>query len=181
MKGGFLNRRPAHSWRSGSVRDSPPTAGRGRYQAPRTRTDPGAIVAERPGRGRRLVTACPELGDSFPNPDRAQRFSSYRVESTHNIYLTTATGSGIPAALVLAAALSTGIFLACRRSSERRSGPPALPSSVGLALLAYAITNFFISAELAGSAIAWILLGSIVSMSELAPRQSNCTDTRGRG
>ena len=108
--------------------------------------------------------------DEVLEPDRAQRFAAYRVESAHNIYLTTAAGSGLPAAVALAATMCGGIYLALRRSSERADkSERTYLRAAGSALIAYAVSNFFITAELAGSLIAWVLLGSIVTISAFPP------------
>lgn len=119
----------------------------------------------------------PEVFDDYRDEvlelDRAQRFAPHRVESAHNIYLTTAAGSGLPAAVALAATMCGGIYLALRRSSERANeSEGTYLRAAGAALVAHAISNFFITAELAGSLIAWVLLGSIVTISARPPASS---------
>ncbi len=127
-----------------------------------------------------IVTDHPAVGtgpDTFPeafddyrddalDADRARRFAPYRVESAHNIFLTAAAGSGLAAALALAAALLRGIHLGLRRPHGSNDEPNRiLARATGTALLAYVIANSFITAEIAGSATAWILLGSVAANS----------------
>jgi len=104
--------------------------------------------------------------DEVLDIDRARRFAPYRVESPHSIFFTAAAGSGVAAALALAAAFLGGICLSLRRSRQRTNQPDRVfVRALGTALLAYVIANSFITAELAGSSTAWILLGSVVTVS----------------
>ena len=106
----------------------------------------------------------PEYRDEVLTPERAALYLPYRVESPHNVYLAIATGSGIPAAVIYVALVATVLILAARTAwstSDRRHA--LLIGGVVAALAAHSVTDLFMTAELAGSWLAWGLLGALTA------------------
>ena len=106
----------------------------------------------------------PKYRDDVLTPERAALYLPYRVESPHNVYLAIATGSGIPAAVIHVALIATVLILAARTAwstSDRRHA--LLIGGVVAALASHTVTDLFMTAELAGSWLAWGLLGSLTA------------------
>ena len=125
----------------------------------------GQIIGDHP-----LVGTGPEtFPDQFPaysrqvlSPERVAWFDQFRVESPHNRYLAAATDAGLPAAvayLVFLAGVGTVLVRAIRRSRD-----PALVA-VAAGLAGHLVTDFFMSAEVAGSWLFWVLAGAGVGTS----------------
>lgn len=95
----------------------------------------------------------PAYRDQHLPPERVQVFLPYRVESPHNVYLATAVGSGLFAVVVyLAIVIAT--LLGLKRTVW------SLPIA-GLAggVLAHLIADAFMTAEVTGSWLFWMMLG----------------------
>lgn len=105
----------------------------------------------------------PAYRDAVLEPDRAEMLSRHRVESPHNVYLAIASGSGIPA-LATYLLLIGMVLVAAIRSSH------VLGAGVAGAIVGHLASNFFITAELAGSFLFWMLVGAAVA--GLAPAPS---------
>jgi O-antigen ligase len=103
----------------------------------------------------------PEYSHRVLPPDRAAALDAYRVESPHNVYLAIASGSGIPALVAylaaVAAALAT-ITTAARRAPTRAAG--VLLVAILAASAGHLVTDAFMTAEVTGTALFWILIGA---------------------
>lgn len=103
--------------------------------------------------------------DDVLSAESARRLRVFRVESAHNIVLTTAQGSGIPAAVAHVGALGLAVVFAVRR------GLSGADSSVIWLAVATAITggfvaSMFITADFTTTWITFLLAGAC---SALAP------------
>ena len=87
---------------------------------------------------------------------RAQTYARYRVESPHNIYLALSSGMGIPALAVYVVLVAMTLFACLANARRRRS---LVEAGLAAAIVAYLVANFFITAELAGTWLFWLLLG----------------------
>lgn len=127
-----------------------------------------AMSADRPFIGSgpdTYVLLFPEYRDQVLPPERAVEYVSYRVESPHNVYLALSTGSGTPAAVAYLALVGMVLWIASRaawRSTNRRFA--LVVGCVIAAVAAHMVTDFFMTAELAGSWLAWALLGGLVGV-----------------
>ena len=127
-----------------------------------------AMSADRPLAGSGPDTYAllfPEYRDKTLTPERAAPYLPYRVESPHNVYLAIATGSGIPATIVYVALIITVIWVGVRfawRNADR--GPALMIGGAVAAVTSHTITDSFMTAELAGSWLAWALLGALVGV-----------------
>jgi O-antigen ligase len=101
---------------------------------------------------------------------RGLALSKFRVESAHNVYLTLAAGSGLPALaayLALIVCVLVAIFRAARATPDRRTRVMLL-ALLG-AVVGHLITDMFMTAELTSSWLLWILMGSGIAMASRAP------------
>ncbi len=125
----------------------------------------------------------PAYRESVLPPDRAAFMGRFRPESPHNVYLAIADGLGLPA-LVAYLAVSAGALLAAWRAAGRADGSVAiLAAGIGAAIVGHLATDGFMTAELAGSWLFWVLLGAAVALPlgtghRLAPTASR-VGTRG--
>jgi O-antigen ligase len=89
----------------------------------------------------------------------------FRPESPHNVYIATAANMGIPALVAYLAVIVFAVGLGVR--AARREIPLAarlaLAGLIG-AIAFHLVTDSFMTAEPAGSAIFWILLGATAGM-----------------
>lgn len=124
-----------------------------------------AIAADHPlvGTGQdTYVLVFPDYRDRILAPDRAAIMARFRPESPHNVYLAIAAGAGFPA---LAAYLAVIAAVAWRLVAVLRAGGATSPSDrpVAAALLAaiagHLVTDAFMTAEVTGSILFWLLLG----------------------
>ena len=108
-----------------------------------------------------------EYRDDVLTPERAAIMSKFRPESPHNVYISTAAGSGVPS--LLAYLLIIGGSLAATLKAARRE----IPRPVRLALAGFAggavihlVTDGFMTGEPASAAVFWILLGAAAGLAE---------------
>jgi len=97
--------------------------------------------------------------------DRATALDAYRVESPHNVYLAIASGSGIPALIAYLAAVTaalTTIATAARRPPTPAAG--ALLVAVLAASAGHLVTDAFMTADVTGTALFWILVGAALAV-----------------
>ena len=93
--------------------------------------------------------------------ERAAALDAYRVESPHNVYLAIASGSGIPALLAYLAAVAAALVTiagAARRAGTRAAR--ALLVAVLAACAGHLVTDAFMTADITGTALFWILVGA---------------------
>jgi O-antigen ligase len=100
-------------------------------------------------------------------------FEQFRVESPHDEVLAVASGAGIPAAIAYLSVLFGVIYVQCRPTRRRRD------AAIGLALLAvtaaalgHVVTDAFMSSEVTGSWLFWILVGAGVGTASVVTADS---------
>jgi putative inorganic carbon (HCO3(-)) transporter len=136
------------------------------------------IAAENP----LLGTGQETFPDVFPRysrevlpADRVAYFDQYRVESAHNVYLNIAATTGVPA-LVAYVTLVVGVLVVTMRAA--RTAEPAARGAllvVALAVVGHLVTDAFMSPEITGTWITWMLAGSAVG---IASAQAALTPAR---
>jgi O-antigen ligase len=113
-------------------------------------------------------------------PSAVKYFDQFRVESPHDEILALATGSGIPSAIAYCALL-VGIAVTLSRRL-RANGDSSLRIALAAVLAAgagHVVTDSFMSAEVTGSWLFWVLLGAAIGASA-APRAAISSHTAGR-
>lgn len=125
------------------------------------------IVREHP-----VVGTGPEtFPDVFPRyshrvlpPDRASALDAFRVESPHNVYLTVAVGSGIPA-LVAYLGVIAGFFLAVLRAARTVTREVKIALVAVLAgAAAHLVTDAFITADVTSTWLFWVAMGATLGL-----------------
>ncbi len=104
----------------------------------------------------------------------------YRPESPHNVPLAIATGAGLPAlaaylAFVGAVLLAVGRVL--RRKLDLTSRVTVAAVAAGIA--GYFVTDLFMTADVAGTWILWLLLGAGIGLAEAFGRDERAAPTSG--
>jgi O-antigen ligase len=103
--------------------------------------------------------------DRVLTPDRAAVMARFRPESPHNVYIATAANTGIPALIAYLAVivLTLAVGLRAARRDLPLAARLALAGLIG-AIAVHLVTDAFMTAEPAGSAIFWILLGAVAGV-----------------
>jgi len=103
--------------------------------------------------------------DRVLTPDRAAVMARFRPESPHNVYIATAANTGIPALIAYLAVivLTFAVGLRAARRDLPLAARLALAGLIG-AIAVHLVTDAFMTAEPAGSAIFWILLGAVAGV-----------------
>ncbi len=128
-----------------------------------------------------LVGIGPEtFPEEFPGysqtvlPAKAVRhYERFRVESPHNEVLAVASGAGIPAAIAYLSILVGVIYVLWH--ATRRTRDPAVRLAllaVTAAVLGHVVTNAFMSSEITGSWLFWILAGAGVGIASVVTADS---------
>ena len=118
-----------------------------------------------------------EYRDRVLTPDRAAVMARFRPESPHNVYIATAANLGIPAlaAYLAVIVLAVGSGVRAARRDISLAARLTLAGLIG-AIVVHLVTDSFMTAEPAGSAIFWILLGAVAGLGErltaTAPQRS---------
>lgn len=96
-------------------------------------------------------------------PDRVAELSNFRMESPHNVFLSIASGMGLPALIAYLSLLTacTGAALGQARRT-RDTGTRALLVMIAAAVVGHAITDMFMTADLTTAWIVWTLMGGVV-------------------
>jgi putative inorganic carbon (HCO3(-)) transporter len=88
-------------------------------------------------------------------------FAQFRVESPHDEVLAVASGTGIPGAVTYLSALAGILYVLWQASqSKRNAGVGLALVAVMAAALGHVVTDAFMSAEITGSWLFWILTGA---------------------
>jgi O-antigen ligase len=100
--------------------------------------------------------------------DRARIWEKYRPESPHNHFLAIAGGMGLPALLaylaIIGAAVVRGVR-GVRLAADGRDGRTAIAGIAFLAVIGgHLVTDSFMTAEVAGSVLFWIVLGASAAL-----------------
>jgi O-antigen ligase len=100
--------------------------------------------------------------------DRARVWEKYRPESPHNHYLAIAGGMGVPALLAYLAIIGGAVVRGVRgvgRAADSMDRRTAIAGIAFLAVIAgHLVTDFFMTAEVAGSVLFWMVLGASAAL-----------------
>jgi O-antigen ligase len=121
----------------------------------------------------------PEYADQVLPPDRARAYAPYRVESPHNVYLAIAVGAGLPALaayLAFVAAVILSIVRVARRTEDRHAR--LVLFGVVAALSGHLVTDLFMTADLTGSWLFWLLMGVGLGFARLVSRHGAAGSSR---
>lgn len=109
-----------------------------------------------------------EYRDEVLPEDRARIWSNYRPESPHNHFLAIAGGMGIPALIAYLGIVGTAVVRGVRGVRRAAAAADSRTVIIGIAFLAviagHLVTDFFITAEVAGSVLFWIVLGATAAL-----------------
>jgi O-antigen ligase len=101
----------------------------------------------------------PAYRDEVLPPAQARAFAGLRVESPHNVYLAISSGLGLPALAVYLGVVA-GVIRAFRPRPDMAPDNRVLTVGVVAAMVAHLVGDFFITAEVTGTWLFWLLLGS---------------------
>jgi O-antigen ligase len=126
-----------------------------------------AIAADHPwfGAGQETFPLLFPEYEKILGPEAAESLRPYRPESPHNVYVAVAAGAGFPA---LVAYLTVVLFTLT--SLWRGIGRPesadtaALRVGIGVALLGHLATDAFMTQDITGSWVVWVLMGAGVGL-----------------
>jgi O-antigen ligase len=128
-----------------------------------------------------LVGIGPEtFPDEFPGYSRTvlsatavRHYERFRVESPHNAVLAVASGAGIPAAIAYLSVLVGVIYVLWHATRTRRDAAVRLALlAVMAAVLGHVVTDAFMSSEITGSWLFWILVGAGVGIASAVTADS---------
>jgi putative inorganic carbon (HCO3(-)) transporter len=136
-----------------------------------------------------LVGTGPEtFPEQFPAYSRAvlpaataRHYEQYRVESPHDAVLAIASGAGVPAAIAYLSVLVGVIYVlwrATRRSTDATVRVALL--AVIAAVLGHMVTDAFMSSEITGSWLFWVLVGAGVAVASVVTADSESAAMTGR-
>ena len=134
------------------------------------------VAAEHPVLG----TGQETFPDVFPRyshavlpPERATALDAFRVESPHNVYLTIAYGSGIPA-LIAYIGIIAGFFVAAVRAARQAAREIRLALVAMLAAAAgHLVTGAFMTADVTSAWLFWVLMGAALGLVSHSSCQSS--------
>jgi O-antigen ligase len=128
-----------------------------------------------------LVGIGPEtFPDEFPGYSRTvlsatavRDYERFRVESPHNAVLAVASGAGIPAAIAYLSVLVGVIYVLWHAIRSKRDAAVRLALlAVMAAVLGHVVTDTFMSSEITGSWLFWILVGAGVGIASAVTADS---------
>jgi len=131
-----------------------------------------------------LVGTGPEtFPDQFPGYSRTvlpaaavRHYERFRVESPHNQVLAVASGAGIPAAIAYVSVLFGVLYVLWHAFRRRRDAGVRLALlAVMAAVLGHVVTDAFMSSEVTGSWLFWILAGAGVGIASVVTTDSEGT------
>ena len=94
-----------------------------------------------------------------------RHYERFRVESPHNAVLAVASGAGIPAAIAYLSVLVGVISVLWHATRSRRDAAVRLALlAVMAAVLGHVVTDAFMTSEITGSWLFWILVGAGVGI-----------------
>jgi putative inorganic carbon (HCO3(-)) transporter len=129
-----------------------------------------------------LVGTGPEtFPDEFPGYSRTvlpatavRYFEQFRVESPHDQVLAVASGAGIPAAIAYLSVLVGVIYVLWHTTRRRRDAAVRLALlAVMASALGHLVTDAFMSSEITGSWLFWILVGAGVGTASVLTADSD--------
>jgi len=111
----------------------------------------------------------PEYRDQVVDPDRLFALQGSDPASPHNLFIATAQGAGLPALVALLVAL-IGVFVTLAQGLPAAASPATRVTiaAVIAAGVGFLVTNMFMTAELTGSWLVWVLLGAGLALAGTA-------------
>lgn len=103
----------------------------------------------------------PRYRDVVLSPARAAIMARFRPESPHSVPLAIAVGAGIPALVAYLAFLLLAVSTGWRRLRQAPPRERVLFAALLAAVAGHFVTDLFMTAEVTGSWIFWILLGAL--------------------
>ena len=104
----------------------------------------------------------PEYRDDVLPADQAALLALFRVESPHNVYLAIATGSGLAALIAYLVMIGFSYRVIGRRMRTAGREHRLVLIGVIAAVTGHLIADLFITAEVTGTWVFWMLLGSAI-------------------
>ena len=116
----------------------------------------------------------PHYRDSVLGSTRAKYWLGYRPESPHNVLVAIADGAGLPA-LAAYLVLVAGVLVAIGRVLRRQLDMTArlVVAGIAAAIVGYFVTDLFMTADVAGTWILWLLLGAGIGLAERFAREDD--------
>jgi hypothetical protein len=105
----------------------------------------------------------PEYRDRVLDAGFARHFTQFRPESAHNAYISISAGTGIPA-LIAYAVLIASTAIALLRHVRVPGRESILLAGIIAAMTGHAVTGWFITIDLSGSWLFWVLMGAGLTM-----------------
>ena len=96
--------------------------------------------------------------------ERAEFLDAYRVESPHNVFLGVAAGAGLPALAAYLAVIAAFGYAAVAASRAAGLRLRLLFAGALAAAAGHLVTDFFLSPDLTGSWLFWMLLGATATV-----------------
>jgi O-antigen ligase len=134
-----------------------------------------AIAVEHPLAGTGQDTYAimfPAYRDAVLEPVYAQHFADFRPESPHNAYIALAAATGIPA-LVAYLLVIGGAIVAMAPHVGFSSRQSILITGMLVAIGGHIVTDWFVTMDLAGSWLFWVLMGSGLALVEAGARSED--------
>lgn len=122
-----------------------------------------AITADHPllGTGQETYSLVfPEYRDDVLDPPTARYLSGFRPESPHNVYIATAAGAGVPALAALLAVVAFAFRRILAAATNAARPTRVLLIGITAAMAGHLVTDFFMTQEVTGSWIFWVLMGA---------------------
>lgn len=103
----------------------------------------------------------PRYRDDVLSPARAAVMARFRPESPHSVPIAIAVGAGIPALLGYLAIVGLAVRTGWRRMWRAPPGERLLMAALLASVAGHFVTDLFMTAEVTGSWIFWVLLGTL--------------------
>jgi O-antigen ligase len=111
----------------------------------------------------------PSYRDDVLSAEAAADVARYRPESPHNVYIAMAAGSGYPALIAYVAMITLACWPVVRAIQRDRAKRPHSILLMGVlgAIGVHLVADFFMTAEVTGSWLFWLLLGAGFAVSRV--------------
>jgi O-antigen ligase len=104
----------------------------------------------------------PRYSHALLPPERAADLDVFRVESPHNVYLGIAAGAGLPALLAYLAVVAAFAAAVLRAFARATAELRLLLVGVLAAVAGHLVTDAFMTPEVTGTWLFWLLLGAAI-------------------
>lgn len=115
----------------------------------------------------------PRYRDAVLPPARATVMARFRPESPHNVPIAIAVGAGIPALVAYLGIVVRAMLTGWRRLRQASPSERLLIAALLASVSGHLVTDLFMTAEVTGSWIFWVLLGALCATAGSAPRPAN--------